>query len=48
MTIKRYQKSYAIWCNDCDAVFDLLFNAEEHAKQSGHKIKIIEFLTEQK
>jgi|FaiFalDrversion2_1042247.scaffolds.fasta_scaffold64082_1 hypothetical protein len=44
---KKYKKSKAIWCNDCDMVFDLLLDAEEHAKKLGHEIKVIEFLCEE-
>ncbi|GBC72689.1 hypothetical protein HRbin04_00080 [archaeon HR04] len=46
MSVKRYKKSCAIWCNDCDAVFDILQVAEEHAEQTGHTIKVIEFVIE--
>lgn len=48
MSVKRYKKSYAIWCNDCDTVFDTLQVAGEHAEQTGHTIKVIEFVTERK
>lgn len=46
MSVKRYKKSQAIWCNDCDAVFDTLQVAEEHVEQTGHTIKVIEFMTD--
>lgn len=48
MNVKRYKKSYAIWCNDCDTVFDTLQVAGEHAEQTGHTIKVIEFVAERK
>lgn len=46
MSIKRYRKSQAIWCNGCDAVFDTLIIAEEHARKTGHGINVVEFITD--
>ena len=39
----RHRKSFTAWCEDCNEVFDVVWIANMHRDQKGHKIKVTEF-----
>ena len=38
-----HRKNFTAWCEDCNEVFDVLWTANNHRDQMGHKIKVTEF-----
>jgi hypothetical protein len=41
---KINRKKYAIWCEECTAVFDDLSLAEEHQEKEKHRMKKTEYV----
>ena len=41
----KHRKNLTAWCEDCSEVFDVLWTANMHRDQKGHKIKVTEFWT---
>ena len=39
----KHRKNLTAWCEDCNEVFDVLWTANLHRDQMGHKIKVTEF-----
>jgi hypothetical protein len=39
----RHRKGFTAWCEDCSEVFDVVWVANMHRDQKGHKIKVTEF-----
>ena len=39
----KHRKNFTAWCEDCNEVFDVLWTANMHRDQMGHKIKVTEF-----
>lgn len=39
----KQRKNFAIQCEDCNEVFDILPLANMHSTNKGHKIKVTEF-----
>jgi len=39
----KRRKNFTAWCEDCGEVFDVLWIANLHRDQKGHKIKVTEF-----
>jgi hypothetical protein len=39
----KHRKNFTAWCENCDEVFDVIWSANTHSDQMGHKIKVTEF-----
>ncbi|MGE5684098.1 MAG: hypothetical protein ACM3ZS_03025 [Nitrososphaerota archaeon] len=43
--LDKSKKQCTSWCEECDQVFDNIFDSEIHRNNNNHKVKIIEFWT---